>query len=129
MHKINRLLTNICSADLPASKAFYVSLFELEVAFDSDWYVQLTARNGSLELGIIDRKNELVPPDFQTAPSGFYLTIVVEDADQVYRTAQKEKCEIIQAPQPTSYGQKRMLLKDPDGTLLDVSSPIPDFQF
>jgi catechol 2,3-dioxygenase-like lactoylglutathione lyase family enzyme len=124
MNTINRLLVNICSDQLEKSKDFYVGLFDFEVAFDSDWFVQLVSKEKHLELGIISRTHDLVPPDDQQPPTGFYLTFVVEDADTVFRQAQAAGYTVVQAPQDTFYGQRRMLLRDPDGALVDVSSLI-----
>lgn len=128
MKIINRLLTNICSDDLVASKNFYTKLFDLEVDFDSDWFVHLMSKDKKLELGIIDRSNELVPKAYRNAPNGFYLTFVVNNADELFEIAKSESFEVLEEPNDTFYGQRRMLLKDPDGTLVDVSSPIPDFE-
>ncbi|MEO0472521.1 MAG: VOC family protein [Bacteroidota bacterium] len=125
MYTINRLMTNICSDHLAQSKAFYTTLFDLEVNFDSDWFVQLVSKDKGFELGIIDRKHEMVPEAFQHQPTGFYLTFVVENADAVFELAKEKLFEIVQEPEDTFYGQRRLLLKDPDGTLLDVSSLIP----
>lgn len=129
MQKVNRLMTNICSDKLSESRDFYTKLFSLEVAYDSDWFVHLASADRSLELGIIDRTNELVPKDFQSNPQGFYITFVVDDADAIFQVAQQEKFDIISEPADTAYGQRRLLLKDPNGTLVDISSPIKDFKF
>jgi len=126
--KINRLLTNICSDDLSTSKNFYTKLFDLEVDYDSDWFVHLTSKEKRLELGIIDRTHKLVPEAYQKKPTGLYLTFVVDDADELYTTAINEGFETVEEPSDTFYGQRRFLVKDPDGTLLDVSSPISDFR-
>lgn len=127
MHKINRLITNICSERLDESKKFYTKLLQFEVTFDSDWYIQLKAKDGTMELALIDRFNDLIPIEFQLVPKGFYLTFVVENADDVHRIAQQEGFDILSAPADTSYGQRRFLLQDPNGVLLDISSPIRNF--
>lgn len=129
MKRINRLMTNICSEHLPESRDFYTKLFEFNVNFDSDWFVHLVSKDKQLELGLIDRKNDLVPKGFQTHPQGFYLTFVVEDADQIFEIAKSENFEIVEAPINTAYGQRRCLLKDPNGCLIDISSPIKGFEF
>jgi len=129
MEKINRLLTNICSDNLKESRDFYVKLFDFKVAYDSDWFIHLISINKKLELGIIDRTNELVPKDFQNSPQGFYVTFVVDNVDALYTIAVSEKFKIINTPENTSYGQRRLLLQDPSGTLVDISSPITDFEF
>ncbi len=121
--KINRLLTNICSADLAASKAFYTSLFEFSVAYDSDWFVQLTAPDTGFELGLIAEGHEIVPAGVSGKAVGVYLTIVVDSVDTVYGKAQQLGLDVQQAPELMPYGQKRMLLQSPEGVMIDVSSP------
>ena len=120
-------MTNICSDDLPASRDFYTKLFDFKVNFDSDWFIHLISKDKNLELGIIDRTNDLVPTDVQNAPQGFYITFVVEDADEVFTIAKAEQFEIVGEPADTFYGQRRLLLKDPNGALVDVSSPMKNF--
>ena len=125
--KINRLLTNLCSDDLPATRDFYVTLFDFTVPFESNWFINLISQDQQLELSIIQRTHELVPPEYRKPPQGFYLTIVVEDVDRAHTLAQKAGFPIVSPPTDTFYGQRRMLLTDPNGVLIDVSSPIPDF--
>jgi len=129
MTKINRIMTNICSDDLAKSRDFYTKLFDFNVNYDSDWFVHLISKDKKLELGIIDRTNEIVPKDFQNNPQGFYITFVVDNTDEVFEVAKTEKFEIISEPTNTFYGQRRLLLKDPNGTLVDISSPIKNFEF
>jgi len=120
---IQRLITNICSDCLSESREFYTTLLGFEIAFDSDWYVQLTAPdNPRLELGFIQRDNELVPQTFQQQPQGVYLTIVVDDVDAIYAKAQAANIEIVQPPKDEFYGQRRLLIVDPNGLLIDVSA-------
>lgn len=122
-------MTNICSDNLAESRDFYTKLFDFNVDYDSDWFVHLISNDKKLELGIIDRTNEIVPKDFQQNPQGFYVTFVVDSADEIFKVAESEKFEIISEPTDTFYGQRRLLLKDPDGTLVDISSPIKGFEF
>jgi len=124
MKTINRILINICSDKLEESKAFYTELFDFTVDFDSDWFVHLVSEKNNLELGIIDRANEIVPKEYQASPQGFYITFVVNNADEVYAMAKEAKYIVVEKPKDTFYGQRRLLLKDPNGTLVDVSSLI-----
>ena len=119
-----RILTNICSDDLERSKAFYVSLLGLKVKFDSDWYVQLCLPDqDEIEMGIIQRDHQLVPPDYRKFPTGMYVTFVVDDVDVAYTKALDMGLEIVQQPRNEFYGQRRFLTKDPNGCLVDVCSP------
>jgi predicted enzyme related to lactoylglutathione lyase len=126
---MKRILTNICSDHLAESKDFYTQLFDFEVAYDSDWFIQLVDSESGLELGIIDRSSDMIPKDFQTTPTGFYITLVVADADSIHQRAIELEYDIISPPEDMSYGQRRLLLKDPNGALIDVSSLIKDFEF
>jgi catechol 2,3-dioxygenase-like lactoylglutathione lyase family enzyme len=82
-----RILTNICSNDLQKSKDFYVELLDFKVKYDSDWYVQLCSPDDSeIEYGIIQRNHDLVPKEYQNAPTGMYVTFVVDDVDMVYES-------------------------------------------
>jgi catechol 2,3-dioxygenase-like lactoylglutathione lyase family enzyme len=120
----SRILTNICADDLAASRDFYVRLLDFKVKYDSDWYVQLGAPAPlDLELGIIKRTHDLVPTAFQTVPSGMYVTFVVPNVDEVYRAAQAMCAQLIQEPRNEFYGQRRFLVLDPAGCLIDVCSP------
>jgi len=125
MKTLNRLLINICSDDLSKSREFYIKLFDFHVDYESDWFIHLISKDKNLELGIIDRTNDIVPKDVQNQPQGFYTTFVVDSADELYTIAKQEKFDIVSEPSDTFYGQRRLILKDPNGTLVDISSPIP----
>jgi catechol 2,3-dioxygenase-like lactoylglutathione lyase family enzyme len=119
-----RILTNICSNDLQKSKDFYVELLDFKVKYDSDWYVQLCSPDDSeIEYGIIQRNHDLVPKEYQNAPTGMYVTFVVDDVDMVYERALKMKVTIVETPRNEFYGQRRFLAKDPNGCLIDICSP------
>ena len=120
----DRLLTNICSRDLARSRDFYVTLLGFAVGYDSDWYVQIHhPENAKLELGIIKRDSDLVPDNYRASPAGMYLTVVVPDVDAVHARAVELKVPVLQEPRNEFYGQRRALLVDPDGCLVDVCSP------
>jgi uncharacterized glyoxalase superfamily protein PhnB len=128
MKKINRMMINICSEKLAESRDYYIKLFDFEVDYDSDWFVHLISKNKQLELGIISRSSEIVPDQIKNGPQGFYVTLVVDNADDVFEIAKAEGFEIVSEPSDTFYGQRRLLLKDPNGAIVDVSSPMPNFR-
>jgi catechol 2,3-dioxygenase-like lactoylglutathione lyase family enzyme len=122
---INRLIPNICSDLLPESKQFYTELLGFTLAFDSDWYVQVTSpREPRLELGFIRRDHELVPEPYRQLPQGLYVTVVVDEVDAIYGKLRSAGLEVLQPPKDEFYGQRRMLVTDPNGLLLDISTPI-----
>lgn len=120
-------MINICSDNLIESSAFYTRLFDFQIAYESDWFIHLIGKDKQFELGIIDRTSEILPKDYQNLPQGFYVTFVVDNADDIYELAKAANFEVVEKPHNTFYGQRRLLLKDPSGALVDVSSPIQDF--
>ena len=122
------MMTNICSNKLPESRDYYTKLFDFNVNYDSDWFVHLISKDKQLELGIISLTSEIVPKELKSSPQGLYMTFVVENTDEVFEIAKAEGFEVISEPSDTFYGQRRLLLKDPNGLIVDISSPIPNFE-
>ena len=117
---------SVLSDDLAATRDWYVSLFGYRVEFDSDWFVHLQSTDRpDVELGILARDHEIVPASVRERPSGGMLTIVVDDVDAVHRQAVDRGLEVVESPRDLFYGQRRMLLVDPNGLLVDVSSECP----
>ena len=75
-------------------------------------------------MGIIRRDYERIPSQYQTQPTGFYMTSVVLDVDTVYAKAIAQKLEILQPPRNEFYGQHQFLIVDPNGCIVDISSPL-----
>ncbi|MFQ3280918.1 VOC family protein [Reinekea sp.] len=121
--KINRMMINVCSQDIEKSKLFYTSLFAFNVNYNSDWFIHLVSEGNGLELGIIAEGHEIVPEGIGGKTMGVYLTFVVDNVDEFYTNSQKLGYKVIQEPCMTPYGQKRMLIGAPEGTVCDVSSP------
>ena len=117
-------MCNLLSSKLPETKDFYIQLFKFEVDFDSDWFVHLISKKGHFELGIIDHQSEIVPKELSRSTGGFYITLVVDDVDTLYKQCLESNTPILLPPENTHYGQRRMLLKDPNGAVVDVSSPV-----
>ncbi|MBO6514979.1 MAG: VOC family protein [Bacteroidia bacterium] len=121
---MDRFMVNIATAELNRTKDFYVRLFGFQVEYDSDWFVHLESADTQLELGIILENNEYVPDGVRGGHKGFYLTFVVSDLDQTQSVAVEQGYKIVEEPKDTAYGQRRMLLNDPNGVAVDVSSPV-----
>jgi catechol 2,3-dioxygenase-like lactoylglutathione lyase family enzyme len=125
----SRILTNICSDRFAESRDFYVTLLGFDVSYDSDWYVQLRSpSNKELECGIIFRSHSLIPQEYQTAPSGMYVTFVVPEVDLVYEKALSMGLRIVQELRNEFYGQRRFLTVDPNGCLIDICSPFGEVE-
>lgn len=126
---MNRSFTNILCNNTEATARFYEALLGMKRHFDSDWFIILTHENiAGLEFGLLDKTHETVPEDIRSAPAGVIVTFVVEDCDQTYAKATELQADIIEPPTDMFYGQRRMLIRDPEGTVLDISAPTAPMQ-
>ncbi len=121
---MQRCFTNVLTSDVAETASFYERLLGMTRHFDSDWFVILTHPDvDELEFGILQRDHAVVPPEVRASPAGVIVTFVVADCDEVHRRAVAAGAIVIEPPTDMPYGQRRMLLRDPDGTVLDVSAP------
>lgn len=122
---MQRCFTNILTEEVAVTAAFYEQLLGLQRQFASDWFISLVdPDNPGHELGILNQTSEIVPVRAQRAPAGVILTFVVADCDALYERAVAMNANIVEVPREMPYGQRRMILRDPAGTFVDISSPI-----
>ena len=120
-----RAFTNILTHDVEQTAQFYQTLLGMTRTGDFGWFVILShdAMPG-LELGILEKDHDTLPSALSARPAGVVLTFVVGDLDVVHARALSMQADIIQDPTDLPYGQRRLMLRDPAGTAVDVSSPI-----
>ncbi|GAB5549118.1 MAG: hypothetical protein SangKO_088780 [Sandaracinaceae bacterium] len=124
---IHRVFASVFTDDLEASRRFWVELLGFTVSFQSNWFVHLAAPDeAALELGLLLRSHETIPKPYRDVPRGGLITVVVDDVDVLHERAQARGVRVVEAPRDMFYGQRRMLLEDPAGQLVDVSAPMPE---
>lgn len=118
-----RIVPIVTTADLPATRAFYVDLLGFEVCFDHGAYLGVRAGGkGSPELGFMVPDDEA--PEVFTG-GGVCLAISVADADREHARLVAAGAEIVQPPTDRPWGARSFVLRDPNGVALYVSHPIP----
>ncbi|GAA3444635.1 VOC family protein [Planomonospora venezuelensis] len=123
---VNRILTNILSDRLPETRDFFTGLLGLQADFEEDWYVHLSAPGDpALEVAVWRRDHGLIPEAYREAPRGTILTFVVDDVDAVHERAVTMGATVVSPPRDRFYGQRSCLVLDPNGLLVDVSTPVP----
>jgi len=123
---MRRAFTNLLCADVEQTAKFYQSLLGLKRHGDFGWFIILTHDDmPGYEFGLLQRTHSSVPTGMADAPKGVLLTFVVDDVLEAYERAQKIDAKIVEPPTEMPYGQTRLLLQDPEGTLVDISAPTP----
>ncbi|MFI6921245.1 VOC family protein [Nonomuraea spiralis] len=117
----------VCTADVAASKDFYVRLFGYEVTFEADWYVSL--RRGPYELALLDHQHPTLPAAYRRPVAGLLINFEVADVDAEWeRLVVREGLTPELTLRDEPFGQRHFIVADPGGVLVDVITPIPPSQ-
>jgi len=113
---ISRAVPNIRS-DRPAeTRDFFVDLFGFEVAMDMGWVMTVASpSNPSVQITIVGG-------DDMAAPG---ITVEVADVDAVHAKAVERGFEIAYPMRNEEWGVRRFMLRDPNGTVVNVLSHLP----
>ena len=124
MPALKRVIFNILCKSLDASVSFYRQLADFETLYESDWYVVLCPPGQEMvQLGLIDQVSEYTPRHAWGMHEGTYLTLVVDDVFEAVRRARDLAAEVIEDPVVLPFGQTRALIRDPNGLVIDLSTP------
>lgn len=123
---ITRTFPIVVADDLAAMRDFYTGFLGFTAAYDSDWFIDLQSPGEPLlEIGVWVAGHELLPAGLAGPPQGVMIDVVVDDVDRSYADARDRALEILIELRDEPYGQRRFVTKDPAGTFVEVSTPIP----
>lgn len=113
----SRAVPNIRS-DRPAeTRDFFVDLFGFEVAMDLDWVMTLASPDDpAVQVTIISNADMAAPG----------ISIGVPDVDAVHAKAVERGLEIAYPLRDEDWGVRRFMLREPNGTIVNVVSHRPD---
>lgn len=105
---------------------FYITHFDFEATFSSDWYISLSNMKGDtdFELAVLDYKHPTVPHNYREKSKGVIINLEVDDVDDVYKKVVKEILPIMEI-KSEDFGQRHFIVADPAGLLVDVIQVIP----
>lgn len=117
---------------LEDSRNFFVKLFGMSLVFEASWVVMLARKEGGpIVLGLMIADHPSNPPGPETfGGRGMILTLQVEDASKAFADAQKLGAPITYGLTEEPWGQRRFMVRDPSGILVDVVEqiePAPGF--
>ena len=119
--KVRRIVPDISSTDLEATRDFYVDLVGLEVAMDLGFIVTLVSpSNVTAQLNILRAAEE----SRGEHPSTVAISIEVESVDDVHSRAVEAGLDIVYPLTTESFGVRRFHLRDPNGMLVNIMSHV-----
>lgn len=123
---MQRAFANILTDSIEDTASFYENLLGMHRHFTSDWFIILThPQMPGYELGILDRSHAVVPEPARESGGTMMMTFVVNDIGGTEEIARHMGAVVVEPPRRMDYGQTRMIVRDPAGTLVDLSAPTP----
>jgi catechol 2,3-dioxygenase-like lactoylglutathione lyase family enzyme len=119
--------------ELSAMTSFYVQSLNMEITFESDWYVSLKTqgKGETFQLALLQFDHETIPKGYRKPSQGVLLNWEVDNADLLYeRLIFRSKGVVHLDIRDEPWGQRHFITSDPEGNLLDIIQiiePSPDF--
>lgn len=117
-----KLNAGIITEKLQETKKFYTEVLDFGVSFENEFYLLLHTPNNSAEISFLQPNHPSQKPIFQSAFSGkgVYLTIEVENVDEVYKELKDKGVQIEIEIRDESWGDRHFAIKDPNGIGIDI---------
>lgn len=118
---VKRIVPDIKSKDLDASREFYVDVLGLEVAMDMGFIVTLVSpTNPTAQVSLMrdDESSAILPQ----------MSVEVADVDEVHARAVSRECKVVYPLTSEPWGVRRFFVTDPNGTIINVMSHISGSQ-
>ncbi len=109
--------------DVSALSEFYKEKLEMDLTFESDWYVSLRreADEGVFQLALLKSDHPTIPRGFDKKTQGIILNLEVANVDEIYdHMIIKGKLPVHLDIRDEHWGQRHFITSDPDNNLLDI---------
>ena len=112
---VRRIVPNVFEEDPAATRAFWESVFELDVAMDMGWIATLISRSQpAAQVSVFERDAEEDRKPF--------VSVEVDDVDATHARALELGYEVIYSLRDEEWGVRRFMLRDPAGRVVNVLS-------
>ncbi len=122
--KIRKMNLNagIITEKLQETKRFYTEILDFGVSFENEFYMLLHTPSHSAEIGFLLPNHPSQKPIFQSAfnGKGIYLTIEVENVDEVYKQLTKKGVQMEIEIRDEPWGDRHFAIVDPNGIGIDI---------
>jgi catechol 2,3-dioxygenase-like lactoylglutathione lyase family enzyme len=117
-----KLNAGIITSKLAETKSFYTEILGFGVTFENDFYLLLHSPGKQAELSFLLPEHASQQALFHKpfGGQGMYLTIEVEDVDQIYQELKEKKVEIKIDIRNEPWGDRHFAISDPNGIAIDI---------
>jgi len=117
-----KLNAGVITDKLPETKAFYTKVLNFGITFENEFYLLLHTPDKKFEISFLLPNHPSQQTLFQKAfqGQGMYLTIEVDDVDELYREIKKKGAEIKIEIRDEPWGDRHFAIVDPNGVGIDI---------
>lgn len=119
-------------SDVPKTVAFYETAFDLKRRFIHESHLYAEMETGSTALAFAGNEAAemaglgLLPNDPRTVAAGWEICLITDDVAKAYDQAISKGCSPVAPPTEKPWGQTVSYLRDLNGCLVELASPIRD---
>jgi catechol 2,3-dioxygenase-like lactoylglutathione lyase family enzyme len=112
--------------DVPASAGFYIQHFGFQPRVELDWFTTLSHQDRPYELAFVRADHDTVPEGYRgRRTQGLVIGLLVPDAAAVDARLRTAGVRVVLPLRDEPFGQRHVMVADPNGVLVDVVQPIP----
>jgi catechol 2,3-dioxygenase-like lactoylglutathione lyase family enzyme len=117
-----RLNAGILTTKLKETKAFYTKVLDFKIKFENEFYLLFSTPNGKDAISFLLPNHPTQHPFFHKPflGEGMYLTIEVENVDELYETIKNKAIDIKVSLRNESWGERHFAIEDPNGIGIDI---------
>lgn len=117
-----KLNAGIITEKLNETRDFYTSVLGFGITFENEFYLLMHTPDKQSELSFLLPNHPSQQPLFQKPfrGEGMFLTIEVEDVDEIYQQMQEKGIEIAIELRDEPWGDRHFAIKDPNGIGIDI---------
>lgn len=124
---MNLVSVRIITDDVARLVTFYERVTGASAIWANDEFAELTTTSGTLAIGSTRTVGVFGPGSAEPgANRSAILEFIVEDVDAEYARLRTWVAEFVTAPTTMPWGNRALLFRDPDGTLVNLFTPVTE---
>jgi predicted enzyme related to lactoylglutathione lyase len=121
---MNLVSVRIITADIKRLVTFYEQITGLTPTWYTEDFAEVSTPVGTLAIGsttTMEQFGAAAPP---SGGGSSIIEFLVDDVDATYQSMRDVVTDVVQAPATMPWGNRSLLLRDPDGNLVNLFTPV-----
>ncbi|BDZ49759.1 glyoxalase [Frondihabitans sucicola] len=125
---MNLVSLRIITDDVAALAGFYTTVTQTPAVFLNEEFAEIRTPQGTLALGSTATVGLFGPGSARPAANASVIVeFLVDDVDAEFERLRDSLAEVVTRPTTMPWGNRSLLFRDPDGTLVNLFTPVtPD---